>query len=371
MNDDVLILEPGKGSRVLELGAPREEVLRRLADAGLEIDHDEDDDEGDDRRWTYVDEIDTELTFSAEPRGELQEIAISDDRVRLGPIDMIDEPVGKIVEMLKVSDEETLWTLHADDLTTPDASVATALDAAGASGSASDGASPPTDETLLKGATLWIKPFGLGLDVVYGEVITVRLRRPGDVPREGIGPLTPAQRALANREDLTSILFRSTRTDGVGSGKMSRFQTMLGLGLIASLGVVVWRGIDTQRRWNEAPAVQGTVVAVEPPPPEPFPERYTIAYSDDAGVQHRVVFERMDVYVTPKVGETVEIKYLPEAPDEPLGPARVRDIAFERFVPWGIGVVAGYFVLQAAMAIGSLAWRRVGTTSQRMRATAE
>jgi hypothetical protein len=356
MSDDLWVMEPGKGSRVLELGATRQDILRRLAAARFEIDDDEEDEEYDEveDHWVYVDEIDAELTFTAGANSTLQEIVMTDERVRLGPIEVIDEPLGEILELLKVANEETLWTFDGHDRESSASGDPTAV--------GNLAAESPSDAELLKGGTLWILPFGVGLDLVYGDVLTLKLRKPGDVPPSAIGPLTPAQRELANRDDLSATLFRSTQQP-IASPIASRFQRFAGFALMIVLGLIVWSAIDYQRRWQDAPVALGSVVAVKPPPPEPFPEEYTVVYFDTAKVRHEVVLQRNDVYVTPKIGETVEIRYLPEAPDEPLGPARVNDIAMEKYVPWGIGVITAYLILQFVAAFSGLILRKAMTAA--------
>jgi hypothetical protein len=345
MSVDVWLAEPGKGIGVLELGAPRDDVLRRLADAGFEVE--EDDEE---LRWCYVEEMDAELTFTEGSRPVLEEIAVSDDRLRLGPIELIDEPVHKIVELLRVAAEETVWTIRRDAPREPK------TDADRSPNPPDDQAvETPSAEKLLAEGTLWVRPLGLGLDLVYGDILTVRLRRPDDIPKAGLGSLTPEQRALAARPDPTSHLVGPVREQ---RRRGSRFQLLAGLALMVGMALVVWRAIDYQRRWNEAPVVEGEVVDVKPPPPEPFPNEYTIVYHDKMGRRHQVIFQRADVYNIAKVGGKVEIRYLPEAPDEPLGPARVPDAWVERYIPWGIGVMVGYFVLQLAVPIVGWAWRK-------------
>jgi hypothetical protein len=356
MSDDLWVMEPGKGSRVLELGATRADILQRLAMAGYEVDDDEeegDDENGEDEdHWVYVDEIDAELTFTSGMHSTLREIAITNDHVRLGPLEIVDEPLAKIVGLLQVSNEETRWTLDGYGHSASAVNVA----------AAETNAEPPTDEALLKGGTLWIVPFGVGFDVIYGDVLTLKLRKPGDVPTSTIGPLTPAQRELANRDDLNAILSRSAQTP-LSLPAAGRFQRFAGFGLMIGLGLIVWSAIQYQKRWNDAPVAKGVVIDVKPPPPEPFPEEYTINYADDTGTQHQVVFQRNDVYVAPKIGETIDITYLPEAPGEPLGPARVRDIAMEKYVPWGIGVVAAYFILQLVAIVTGIVLQKAMTAT--------
>lgn len=341
MYDEILAMEPGKGNRVLELGAARDDVLRRLADAGFEAE--EDCEEDGKKRWYFVEELATDLAFSAGPNPVLLEIAVSSEHFRLGPIALVDEPVGEVVETLKVANEETLWTHDSDDLYDAEPEDASGDEADGEDATASG--ATPTDEALLKGATLWIRPFGLGLDLVYGDVLTVKLRRPSDVPAKGIGPLTAEQRALALREDLSSKLVGVTRTAIPQPRQASRFQRYGMLVVFLALGLVIWRGAEYQLRWNRAPVAKADILAVNPPPPEPFPEEYTVAYDDHLGARHEAVIDRDEVYGIPALGEKLDVHFLPEAPDEPLGTARMRDIAFEKYLPWGIGVVVAYFVL--------------------------
>lgn len=50
-------------------------------------------------------------------------------------------------------------------------------------------------------------------------------------------------------------------------------------------------------------------------------------------------------YGIPQVGEKVALHYLPESPQTVRGPAKIHDIAFERFVPYLLGTLAVYFGL--------------------------
>jgi len=197
--------------------------------------------------------------------------------------------------------------------------------------------------------------------MVRGEITTVRLRKPDESPQQGLGSLTLPQRELSARKDLPLYLVRSH--SGFNSPP-SWLQKLLLVAVVAAMGLTVWQAIRYQARWNAAPAVEGNVIDVKPPPPDPFPGEYTVEYRDQAGNPHQVLLKRNDVYVTPKIGETIEIRYLPEDPDEPLGPARSRDIAFVKFVPIGIGVMAIYLILQIIIPLAALALRRVRSSGQ-------
>ncbi len=124
--------------------------------------------------------------------------------------------------------------------------------------------------------------------------------------------------------------------------------------------VLVWQGIEYQGRWNIATTVEGDVIDVKPPPPEPFPDEYTIDYSDSTGKQYQVVFKRNDVYVAPQVGEKVEIRFLPDSPGRPMGPARFRDAAFDKYLPLGLGVMAAYCISLFAIPVAGMILRRLG-----------
>ena len=319
MKPELWTIELAQGVGVIRLGDARQEVVRKLREARIDVEDDEED------RFLYVREMDTELTFKTTSPQTLLEIVVEDERVRLGPLPVIGERLHKVVDLLKVADAETVWRAEADD----DDQRPT------------DGNRPlVTDEILLDGGTLWIPSLGLGLGMVRGEICTVCLRQPGESPRRGDGELTLSQRELSARKDLPTYLVRPR-----GGAPASWWQTVLTFALFGAFGLLVWQAIDYQRRWNAAPVVQGDVMDVQPPPPDPFPTEYTIAYRDQAGTAHQVVLKRADVYLAPKVGENVEIRFLPESPDQPLGPARYRDIAVEKYVPIAIGILAIYLVI--------------------------
>jgi hypothetical protein len=265
----------------------------------------------------------------------LLEIAVGDERARLGPLPVIGERLHKIVDFLKVTDAETLWRLDSDDESKDHAS----------------GQPLATDEQLLDGGTLWIPSLGLGLEMLRGQTTTVFLRKPEAAPRRGIGSLTPLQRELSARKNLPMHLVRPRAgIDPLGSW----FQKLLTLTLFVAMGLLVWQAIVYQQRWNGATVVEGDVIDVNPGPPDPFPSEYTITYRDQADRPHQVVLKRADVYATPHVGDKVEIRFLPEAPDRPLGPARYRDAAFDKYIPWGIGVMAVYCGLQIVVPLAGL-----------------
>ena len=101
---------------------------------------------------------------------------------------------------------------------------------------------------------------------------------------------------------------------------------------------------------------QGHARLESPPPRDPYPSELTVAYTV-VGKEDRTVFGLADVYTTRAIGEKVEVRYLREAPGEPMGPARVYDAAFQKFVPWGIGIFGAYLALQILISIARLIFR--------------
>jgi hypothetical protein len=329
-------IDPGFGLGVIRLGATREEIARALASINIELDTDDEDD------WLYVPEMDTELNFKATKPPVLLEIVVEDEQVRFGPLPLIGERLHKVVDLLQVPDAETVWRTHleADEERT------------------SDERPIMTDTALLDRGTLWIPALGLGLGMLGGEICTVRIRKPEESPRRGYGTLTPAQRELSASKNLSSLLIRPATETSKWQG---RLQKVLGFGTAIAMMLVIFQAIEYQGRWNIATVVQGNVIDVQPPPPDPFPDEYTIDYSDPVGKQFQVVFKRRDVYVAPQVGETIEVRFLPDAPHRPLGPARYRDVAFEKYVPVGIGVMATYCVLMILLPLAGWAWQKANS----------
>lgn len=338
MQSEDWVIDPGVALGVIRLGDTREELARGLAGIGIKLDPDDEDD------WLYVDEMDTELIFKATQPPVLLEIVVEDERVLFGPLPVIGERLHKIVDQLQVPDGETVWRTH------------------GAKDDERTDANRPimTDEALLDRGTLWIPSLGLGLGMVRGEITRVRLRKPEESPRRGYGELTPAQRELSARQNLTTYLIRPSSEPATWEVQL---QKLISFATVVAIIVLVWQGIEYQSRWNNATTVAGDVVDVKPPPPEPFPDEYTIDYSDPAGKQYQVVFKRNDVYASPQVGDTVEIRFLPNAPHRPMGPSRYRDAAFDKYLPLGIGILSAYCISLIVIPVVGIVLRRLGRQS--------
>src|SRR5262249_29972595 len=174
MSDDLWSVELGRGIGVIDLGATREEIAQRLAENKIELDADDEDD------WLWVEELDAELRFKSTKPPVLREILVEDDRLRFASLPVIGKRLHEVVQLLKVDDSETMWRLERDnDETERPGALFPEF--------------PTSDEMLLSSGTLWIPALGLGLGLVRGEITTVRLRKPEESPKSGLGPLTSAQ----------------------------------------------------------------------------------------------------------------------------------------------------------------------------------
>ena len=136
--------------------------------------------------------------------------------------------------------------------------------------------------------------------------------------------------------------------------KLNPLSVLLNIGLIVAFGLLIWRAIKLQKEWNEAPDVVAIVIALKPPPPEPFPDEVTVSYTEPSGHEHQFVLGRTDYYGIAKIGDEINIRFLPEVPEKPLGPSRFRDVGFDFALPYGIVFLAAFSVLQLMISCGSL-----------------
>ncbi len=193
---------------------------------------------------------------------------------------------------------------------------------------------------------------GFGFRLNRGKIVTLFLCDPSKLPETGYGEFTGEQRHLSERLQIASLKSSATKTHPLESAvKIALF--LAALLVAAFFGKQAW---EEQTRWDNAPEVDAEVIAVSPPPPEPFPNKYQLAFEDNKGTRHELELEQNDVYGVPRVGEKVKLRYLPESPQTVKGPAKVHDIGFQAFVPYLLGTVAVYFVLHfmSDYVVGSL-----------------
>lgn len=331
MEDDDWQIVLGRGMGPLELDLDRESIVERLDAAEIEFDGPKED-----PTYLELEDGDLELTFEEEEPHRLLQIIASDDRTLVNGQPVIDRRVQEVIDEWGIAADDTLWRLEPAYNDDP-------------RGSVEPPPTPVTDRELIINGTLWVKSYGVGLKVYRGEVEQIAIRMPIHVPAYGSGPLTDAQREILCQAELPNAFDAPTSAKKTLVGWL---QTLLTVVCVIAIGIIAWQGVQFQQRWNNATMVEGTVVAVDPPPPATWPDTLTVEYADGDGKTHQVVWKPADVYTTREIGEKVQVHYLPEEPDKPMGPARVRDAAFLVYVPYGIAAAAIYLVLTVLLNVG-------------------
>ena len=316
-------MKPGFAIGVLQLGTPRDELFQILRSHEIEIE-DADLQESE----LYVTEMNTTLHFGVEQPHLLELIEVTDERVRFGTLKVLWEYPHNI--FATIPSAATMWFDDLSKVTDATSSAAPQ--------------ETVTDEQLLDSGTLWMKALGVGFGLTRGKITTLLLCDPSKLPNTGYGEFTEAQRQLSERMQVESITLPVAKTHPLESAV--KLGLLLNAILVAAFfGKQAW---EEEKRWDNAPVVEADVVAVWPPPPEPFPNKFQLSFQDNSQTTHEVELGQNDVYGVPKVGEKITLRYLPESPQTVKGPAKIHDIAFERFVPYLLGTVAVYFVLHFA-----------------------
>lgn len=329
-------VELGVGMGPLVLGRPRNEILEILQKhLRNEVDSKELDDifELDDNE-IYIDAIETNLVFSSDSPPSLKRLDVAEDRVTFGSMEVLGKPLHEIVALLNIPASETLWCDFYDD----DEQVQ----------AANKKSAPKSDHLLLVAGTLWITSLGLGLTVYRGKVDSIHLCTPDDSPRYGTGTWNDQQKELSEAGfESTSTLKNATKA----AAPEHILIRLMFLAMVIAIGSVIWKGVRIQQEWDREPDVQATVVAKDPPPPAPFPDTYTVSYSDGKGVARQATFRAVDVYGVPEVGAEIPIRFLPSAPDKPLTHVHLEDVGFDYAIPRCIAIGAIYLVLRLLAAL--------------------
>lgn len=321
---------PGEGWGTILLGQTPPVILAALQAAGVDYEFDVDVPE-----FLSVDDVGFELLFSDEADDTLEsilrQISSDDSQWKVGGREIVGQPLDGVLQALGIAQHiDTVWHLKVDPYLGPQQEEA-----------ANRGVMERRDQTatatqLLSEGLLWSPAQGFGIQMRAGRVEAVFLRKANQVSREGYGPLTSEQLELARSNDLEQRLMQHVeRRRNVPS-------TIATAQFAIALGVVVYVGYQNQNQWMEAAPVPGKVVRVEST--ATTETIYTIAYQDHAGQLHHVRWRVQDMYVPKDVGETVDVVFLPAAPDKPLGPARLRDMGFLNYAPWLLGVAGSYAV---------------------------
>ncbi len=318
--DKFWLAELGVRLGPLILGTEYSQILPILHEHGIDIDLS--------RMATpgklSIPEIGTELIFSQTNHRPLERIEVEDERLRFGSLSVIGRRAHEIVRLFKVSRKETLWCSNETNM--ENLIPATLQDRTAQS------------RKLLASGTLWITSLGLGLTLRDGLIAKVHLCDPIHSPNIGNGSWTKEQQLLSEVREMPAEAITTTQNK-----RISVLSSLTHLSLVVSIGLLMWWGIALQRRWNEAPDVPAVVVAMEP---AVLPNIITLSFNDSKGVERRQSLGHRQFYMSPNIGDEVNIRYLPEAPEMVLGPFGYRDIGFDTAFPYGIGIIATYSLLQ-------------------------
>lgn len=325
MKDDFWSVELGSGMGPLVLGSEQQQLLDTLRQHDISLDR-----RSIDRSGTIlVPEIGCRLVFSPSPSSNqtLSRIDISDERLRFGSLSVIGKRAHEIVGIFKVPRKETLWFNLENEDGTSELFV-------------SSRESERSRELLARG-TIWITSLGLGLTLYDGLVKTVHLCEPAHSPRTGLGPWTKEQQRLSEVRELPGVVTQPTqrRPRRILSGAIH-------LSMIGSMALLTWWAVQLQRRWDAAIEVAATVTALAPDSPNVLPEDITVKYNDNVGVEYHRTLGYMQFPLTPKMGDVVPVRFLPESPEKALGSVGSRDVGFQTAVPYGVAILAVYSILQ-------------------------
>ncbi len=277
-----------------------------------------------------VPEIHTQFLFSGTYPRTLDRIDVDDERLRFGPLAVIGKRVHEIIGLFKVSRKETLWCSIEANSQTSDLYA--------------KGNTTAQSRELLAHGTIWIPSLGLGLTLRDGLIATVHLCDPAHAPRNGSGPWTKEQQLLSEVRELPAI--STATTISTASTKRHRKfirSSLIHLSFVASMGTLIWWAILLQQKWDAAPEVPAVVVALDRPV---LPENITVSFSDSNGTEHRQSLGYMQFAMSPKLGDEINVRYLPDAPDKVLGPGAIWDVGLNAALPYGIGILAIYSFLQ-------------------------
>jgi hypothetical protein len=325
-NDDFWSVELGVGMGPLVLGTNFESLLAVLKDNRIDV-----------NSLTLnrsnelaVPEIGIHCVFSNTNPRTLIRIDVSDDRLRFGSLPVIGKRAHEIVGLFKLPRKETLWCdIENKELASSTSEIKSDTTA--------------MSRELLARGTIWITGHGLGLKLRDGLVEIVHLCDPSQSPQTGHGPWTKEQQRLSEVRELPAA---STAPTARNLQSISIFNVLIHVALVTAIGTLVWWAVQLQQRWDAAIEVPATVVALDPPPPNPLPDKVTVSFKDAGGNEQRHTLGFMQFMTTPKMGDEVNVKFLPESPKQVLGPVAFRDVGFETALPYGIGILAIYSSLQ-------------------------
>lgn len=314
----------------------RSEVLRVLKERGAEID-----DEDADAEWVLAmwDETNVEVFFAGEGEQPMRQVLVDDETSLWTGRPVVNEPLHVALGILGDAARDAGWRPECageerfTDLNPP-------------------GLGPFSDEVLLYQGTLWLPRRNLGLVMCEGVVNSIVWRRSEDLPRQFVGPVTEVQKQISARSDREEYLWNCIRKEASAKDPAPR-SGLQGWLLLAFIAVLVWLGWQAfleQQRWHTAPHIFGKVTEIVDTPKGLAKKIYRVSFPDYEGRAHTADLEPGEFYVSPTaVGEDVELAFVAGDPPRVMGPSRVRDAAFLRYVPWFIGATAAYLILSIAL----------------------
>ncbi|MCA9195795.1 MAG: hypothetical protein KDB03_28700 [Planctomycetales bacterium] len=320
MQPSFWLVELGRGMGPISLGMTRAEVASALRLSGVN----QDVARGKDKIKTHVSEINTTLVFSDGPIQRLIRLDISHSQVNFAGWEVIGKPIHKLVRLFKCPDSATLWCNDYE----PNQQLQAIRKI--------DQSNLPTDAQLLNFGTLWLTALGLGCTVRRGTIICLHICNQESVPKLGTGCWNRPQQVMSETGHIPTTKNKLRTRSGASL-------TLKGL-LIVAMCVLAARATWIQMRWNALPDVEATVVAVAPPPPSPFGEFFHLQYRDSLGNEFQAKLERMQFYDEPKLGQQVEIRFLPEAPHNPLGPHRWSEVGMNLAIPYALAILTVYTI---------------------------
>jgi hypothetical protein len=315
----------------------RSEVVRIVESGGGEISEDDTDPE-----WMLVmlEDGNFELLFAGEGEQPLRQFILDDETIVWRGQKIIGEPLHKVLSEIGGAAQGAGWRPECAaeerfaDLNPPETG-------------------PFADESLLDEGTLWLPRRSLGLVMCGGLVNVVVWRRQEDFPRQLVGPVTEAQKEITARTDCEEFL--RERVSEISAAltpreKTSGSQIVLILAFIGVLAWLGWQAFQEQQRWQTAGQVSGKVTEIVDTPGKLVSKVFRVSFTDPQGRQHTADLEPGEFYVTPTaVGEEVDLAFVDGNPPRVMGPSRVRDAAFMRYVPWFIAAAAAYAILSIAI----------------------
>ncbi len=317
---------PGKGWGPIEIGMTRNEVLHALRKAKAKVEEEDNDDPD----YLDCDAPWGDFHFEGEG-GRLSQINVYESPITFG--EPMEEPTldAVLTAVGANSFNDTRWVCPK----------------------LSDYPPEDADKTLLRLGELWLISTGLGLEMHNGEVGAVYIRREQDAPESTLGPLTPAQLEIVATPELREAL-RPAHVSGAQlqwgppSPTYVWLSRLVHFCFVAFLLSQSYRAYQAEIRWKGALPIEGEIVKTLPEG-DAFPDAYLIQYTPPEGALQQTRLESKFMGGMRKVGEKVEIRYLPNHPEQATTIWEAHDHPVLDYLLATFYVAAAYCVLLVAL----------------------